>query len=448
MIPLLINNALIINENRSFIGSVLMEGERIKQVFNGPVPEETLNLCKLVDASGKWLLPGVIDDHVHFRDPGLTHKADLTTESRAALAGGVTSFMEMPNTIPQTTSIQAWKKKMELASEKSYANYAFYLGATNDNFLELEKADFSQVCGVKVFMGSSTGNMLVDNQDMLGHIFKSVPAIVAVHAESEAIIRANKAKYTEESGGDLSLRFHSLIRSAEACYVSSAIAVELASRFGTRLHLLHISTAKELLLLENKPLFEKKITAEVCVSHLWFDDSDYEYYGNAIKCNPAIKTTEDRDALRKALATNFLDVIATDHAPHLWVEKQGNCLTAASGMPSVQFSLLLMLELALKGIFNKEKVVEKMCHAPADLFHINDRGYIREGYYADMVLIDPNKSWTLSGKQILSKCGWSPYENQNFHNSVYQTYLNGKLVYQNDKHLNCKAAKALFFNNN
>lgn len=447
MIPLLIHNALIVNEGHSSLGSVLIEGERIKRVFNGFVPEEIVNSCKLVDASGKWLLPGVIDDHVHFRDPGLTHKADITIESRAALAGGVTSFMDMPNTIPQTTSIQAWEEKMEMASEKSFANYAFYLGATNDNLLELEKADFSQVCGVKVFMGSSTGNMLVDEQAVLEHIFKSVPAIVAVHAESESIIKANKAKYTEESGGDLPLKFHTLIRSSEACYTSSARAVELASRLGARLHILHISTAKELRLLENKPIAEKKITAEVCVPHLWFDLNDYERYGNAIKCNPALKTLQDRDTLREAVATNLLDVIATDHAPHLWSEKQGNCLTAASGMPSIQFSLLLMLELSLNGIFNKENVVEKMCHAPADLFHINKRGYIREGYYADIVLVDPNKSWTLLGKQILSKCGWSPYENQNFHTSVYQTYLNGKLVYQNNKPLNCKAAKALSFNN-
>lgn len=448
MNSLLIYNALIVNEGHSFLGSVLVEGERIKRIFNGPVSKEIMNSCKLADASGKWLLPGVIDDHVHFRDPGLTHKADLIFESRAALAGGVTSFMDMPNTIPQTTSIQAWKEKMEMASEKAYANYAFYLGATNDNLLELEKADFNHVCGVKVFMGSSTGNMLVDQKIVLENIFKSIPAIVAVHAESEAIIKANKAKYMEESGGDLPLRFHTLIRSSEACYASSSYAVELASRFGTRLHILHISTAKELLLLENKPIAEKKITAEVCVPHLWFDNNDYEHYGNSIKCNPALKTAQDRDALREAAATNLLDVIATDHAPHLWVEKQGNCLTAASGMPSIQFSLLLMLELSLKGVFNKEKVVEKMCHAPAELFHINERGYIREGYYADIVLIDPNKSWTLSGKQIISKCGWSPYENQNFHSSVYQTYLNGKLVYQSDKLLNCKAAKALTFNNN
>jgi dihydroorotase len=448
MIPLLINNALIVNEGHSFLGSVLIDGERIKRVFCGPVSEEILNSCKLVDASGKWLLPGVIDDHVHFRDPGLTHKADFTSESKAALAGGVTSIMDMPNTIPQTTSIQAWKEKMVMASEKSFVNYAFYLGTTNDNLLELEKADFSQVCGVKVFMGSSTGNMLVDRQAVLEHIFKSVPAIVAVHAESEAIIKANKVKYTEESGGDLPLKFHTLIRSSEACYASSARAVELASRLGTRLHILHISTAKELLLLENKPIAEKKITAEVCIPHLWFDSDDYEHYGNSIKCNPALKTLRDRDALREAVATNFLDVIATDHAPHLWSEKQGNCLTAASGIPSVQFSLPLMLELTLNGVFNIEKVVEKMCHAPADLFHINERGYIREGYYADIVLVDPNKSWTLSGKQILSKCGWSPYENQNFHTSVYQTYLNGKLVYQNNKPLNSKAAKALTFNNN
>jgi dihydroorotase len=448
MTPLLIYNALIINEGHSFTGSVLVEGERIVRVFDKDVSNDILNTCRVVDAKGKWLLPGAIDDHVHFRDPGLTHKADLTTESKAALAGGVTSFMDMPNTLPQTINIQTWKEKMELASEKSYANYAFYLGATNDNFSELEKADYHHVCGVKIFMGSSTGNMLVDNHEILERIFRTIPSIIAVHAESESIIRDNKAKYLEESGGLLPLRFHFLIRSSEACYASSSMAVECASRFGTRLHILHISTAKELKLFENKPLAEKKITAEVCVPHLCFDSTDYEHYGNIIKCNPAIKTIQDKEALREAVSTNLIDVIATDHAPHLWAEKQGDCLVAASGMPSIQFSLLLMLELALKGVFTKEKVVEKMCHAPADLFHINGRGYIREGYYADLVLISPDIFWTLSGKQIISKCAWSPYENQNFHFGVYQTYLNGKLVYQSDKSLNCKAAKELTFNNN
>jgi dihydroorotase len=445
MIPLLIYNALIVNEGRSFLGSVMVENDRIVHVFEGNVPENILSVCKITDVSGKWLIPGVIDDHVHFRDPGLTHKADLTTESKAALAGGVTSFMDMPNTLPQTTNIKTWEEKMELAAEKSFANYAFYLGATNDNLSELEKADFNRVCGVKVFMGSSTGDMLVGRKKSLENIFKTIPSIIAVHAESEVIIQANKSKYIEESGGDLSLRFHPLIRSAEACYASSAIAVELASRYGSRLHLLHISTAKELGLLEDKPLALKKITAEACISYLWFDEDDYEHYGNAVKCNPAIKTRQDKEALRAAVAGNLLDVVATDHAPHLWSEKQGNCLIAASGLPSVQFSLPLMLELVHQGILTKEKVVEKMCHAPAQLYRIDKRGYIREGYYADLVVVEPSVSWILSGNQILSKCGWSPWEGLHFHTSVFQTYLNGKLVYEKNKIHDSKAAMALRF---
>lgn len=445
MKPLLIHDALIINEGRSFKGSVLIGGDRISRIFEGYVPESVLSSYTMVEASGKWLLPGLIDDHVHFRDPGLTHKGDLTTESKAALAGGVTSFMDMPNTLPQTTTIQAWEEKMELAAEKSFANYSFYLGATNNNLSELEKADFSRVCGVKVFMGSSTGDMLVGQKESLEGIFRTIPSIVAVHAESEAVIQANKARYTEAFGGDLPLCYHPLIRSAEACYASSATAVELASRFGTRLHLLHISTAKELSLFEKKALALKKITAEVCVSHLWFDEGDYEHYGNAIKCNPAIKTLLDKEALRAAVADDLLDVIATDHAPHLWSEKQGNCLTAASGSPSVQFSLPLMMELVHQGVFSKEKIVEKMCHAPAELYHIDKRGYIREGYFADIVLVDPLHSWTLSGEQIRSKCAWSPYEGQHFHTSVHQTYLNGKLVYEQGRVCDCKAARALMF---
>jgi len=445
MIPLLIHDALIINEGRSFTGSVLIKGEKISRVFEGEVSTSVSSACKIVEASGKWLIPGVIDDHVHFRDPGLTHKADLTTESRAALAGGVTSFMDMPNTIPQTITIQAWEEKMQLAAEKSYANYAFYLGATDDNLSELEKADFGRVCGVKVFMGSSTGKMLVEKKESLEAIFKSIPSIVAVHAESEDIIQANKAKYTDESGGDLPLRFHALIRSSEACYASSSMAVEMASRFGTRLHLLHISTARELGLLDNKPLSSKKITAEVCVAHLWFDESDYEHYGNAIKCNPAIKTIQDKEALRAAVNNGLLDVIATDHAPHLWAEKQGNCLTAASGSPSVQFSLPLMFELVHQGVFSKETVVEKMCHAPATLYHIEKRGFIREGYFADLVLVDSQYPWTLSGKKIISKCGWSPFDGQHFHTCVYQTYLNGRIVYELNKNHDLKVAKPLNF---
>ncbi|HET9569991.1 MAG TPA: dihydroorotase [Bacteroidales bacterium] len=445
MMKTLIHKALIINEGRSFKGSVLLEGAFISKIFEGTVPQEVLDGCQVLDAEGKWLIPGAIDGHVHFREPGLTHKADLLSETRAALAGGVTSFLEMPNTLPQTTTIQIWEKKMELAASKSLANYSFYLGATNDNLSELEKADYQRVCGVKVFMGSSTGNMLVGQQAALEGIFKSVPCIVGVHAESEAIIQANKTRYLEAIGGDLPISYHPLIRSAEACYASSATAVELATRFGSRLHILHLTTAEELDLFEAKPLIDKKITAEVCVPHLWFDDKDYEFRGNSIKCNPAIKTERDRLALRDGLKSGKLDVIATDHAPHLWAEKQGDCLTAASGSPSIQFSVPLMLELVKDQIFTKELIVEKMCHAPATLYGIDRRGFIRENYYADMALIDPEASWVLTGDLILSKCGWSPYEEQVFRSKVLKTWVNGTLAYDEGHFAEGRTAAELRF---
>ena len=447
MTKTLIHQALIINEGRSFTGSVLLEGALISKIFEGPVPQEVIESSQVLDASGKWLMPGAIDDHVHFREPGLTHKADLHFETRAALAGGVTSFMEMPNTMPLTTTIQAWEDKMELAASKSLANYAFYLGATNDNLSELEKADYSRVCGVKVFMGSSTGNMLVGQQKALEGIFSTVSAIVGVHAESEAIIQANKAYYLEAMGGDLPVSYHPLIRSAEACYASSATAVELAARFGTRLHILHLTTARELDLFESKPLKNKKITAEVCVPHLWFDDRDYLRCGNSIKCNPAIKSELDKLALREGLKSGKLDVIATDHAPHLWTEKQGNCLTAASGSPSIQFSVPLMMELVKDEVFTKEMVVEKMCHAPAELYRIDRRGFIREGYFADLVLINPNDNWILTGDLILSKCGWSPYEEQVFRSKVLKTWVNGSIAFDEGQFAEGRTAVELRFQN-
>lgn len=447
MTKTLIHQALIINEGRSFVGSVLLEGACIAQIFEGPVPQEVLTGSQVLDATGKWLLPGVIDGHVHFREPGLTHKADLLTETRAALAGGVTSFMEMPNTLPQTTTVQVWEEKMELAASKSLANYSFYLGATNENLSELEKADYQRVCGIKVFMGSSTGNMLVGQQKALEGIFRTVPCIVGVHAESESIIQANKARYLEAVGGDLPISYHPLIRSAEACYASSATAVNLATQFGTRLHILHLTTARELDLFDAKPLKDKKITAEVCVPHLWFDDRDYAYRGNSIKCNPAIKTEQDKLELRRGLRTGKLDVIATDHAPHLWAEKQGNCLTAASGSPSVQFSLPLMLELVKEEVFTKEMVVEKMCHAPAELYRIDRRGFIRKGYFADLVLVNPNEQWILTGERILSKCGWSPYEEQVFRTNVLKTWVNGALAYDEGQFSEGRTATELRFQN-
>jgi len=430
----LIHKATIINEGVSFTGSVLLEGERITRIFTGDVPEAVLNACRqVIDARGLYLIPGVIDDQVHFRDPGLTHKGDLSTESRAAVAGGVTSFMEMPNTNPQTVTLAALDRKMEMAAGKSAANFSFYLGATNDNIAELKKMDPKKVCGVKVFMGASTGNMLVDDESSLQRIFAEVDALIATHCEKEEIIRENSETYRKKFGEVIPISFHPQIRSAEACYRSSAQAIELADRYGTRLHVLHLSTAREMGLFSHAPLGEKKITAEVCVHHLWFSDEDYDRLGARIKWNPAIKTAEDRQALREALLQGKLDVVATDHAPHLLTEKEGGCLRAASGGPLVQHSLQVMLELAGKGIYSKEFVVEKMCHAPARLFRVKERGFIREGYFADLVLIDPVKPCTVTAGNVLYKCGWSPFEGEIFGCSVTKTFVNGQIVYEEGK---------------
>lgn len=430
----LIHKATIINEGVSFTGSVLLEGERITRIFTGDVPEAVLNACRqVIDARGLYLIPGVIDDQVHFRDPGLTHKGDLSTESRAAVAGGVTSFMEMPNTNPQTITLAALDRKMEMAAGKSAANFSFYLGATNDNIGELKKTDPKKVCGVKVFMGASTGNMLVDDESSLQRIFAEVDMLIATHCEKEEIIRENSETYRKKYGEVIPISCHPQIRSAEACYRSSAQAIELADRYGARLHVLHLSTAREMGLFSHVPLGEKKITAEVCVHHLWFSDEDYDRLGARIKWNPAIKTAEDRQALREALLQGKLDVVATDHAPHLLTEKEGGCLQAASGGPLVQHSLQVMLELAGKGIYTKEFVVEKMCHAPARLFRVKERGFIREGYFADLVLIDPAKPCTVTAENILYKCGWSPFEGETFGCSVINTFVNGQLVYEDGK---------------
>lgn len=442
---ILISNATIYNEGKSFVGSVLIENELIKAVFTDDVPKE-IEVQQCIDAQGMLLLPGVIDDQVHFREPGLTHKADLASESRAAVAGGVTSFMDMPNTNPQTTTIDELEKKYQLAAEKSLANYAFYMGATNDNMDELKKLKPSQTCGIKVFMGSSTGNMLVDDKKVLSQIFAEIPFLIATHCEDEPTIQQNIADFKTRYGDNLPVKYHPLIRSAEACYLSSSVAVELAKTHDARLHVLHISTAKEMELFDNQlPLREKKITAEVCVHHLWFSDADYQAYGNRIKWNPAIKTEHDRVALIKALNDNKIDVIATDHAPHLVQEKEGNCLTAASGGPLVQFSLLAMLEMAKEGTFSIEKVVEKMCHAPADLFRIQKRGYIKSGYYADLVLVDPTHQTKVHQDMILSKCGWSPFEGQTFSHSITKTFVNGQLVYKDGDIDNSVKGKRLTF---
>lgn len=443
----LIHKATIINEGSSFTGSLLLEDDRISRIFREEVPEAVLNACRqIIDARGMWLMPGVIDDQVHFRDPGLTHKGDIHTESRAAVAGGVTSYMEMPNTNPQTITWDALCRKIETAAEKSVANFSFYLGATNDNMVELRKADLKQICGVKVFMGSSTGNMLVDNEKALQRIFAEVDTLIATHCEKEGIIRKNIDIYKKEFGEFIPIKYHPLIRSEEACYQSSAQAVELADKYGSRLHVLHISTAREMSLFDTKPLKEKKITAEVCVHHLWFCDADYDRLGARIKWNPAVKTVEDRDTLRRALETGKLDVVATDHAPHLLSEKEGGALQAASGGPLVQHSLQVMLELVKKGLYTKELVTEKMCHAPAQLFQIKERGYIREGYYADLVLIDPSTPYTVTSDNLFYKCGWSPFEGETFGCSIHTTFVNGNIVYQNGNVTEGVFGKALEFN--
>ncbi len=442
-----IKNAHIINEGRSFEGAVLIEGDKIAAVYEGNgqnnMPDSQ---AEIIDAAGKWLLPGCIDDQVHFREPGLTYKADIYSESRAAVAGGVTSFMDMPNTKPQTTTLDNLEWKFNRAAQTSAANYSFFFGGTNDNMAEIRKLDKHRVPGLKLFLGSSTGNMLVDKKEALERIFGESDMLIAVHAEKEEIIKRNIAYYTRLYGEDLDISFHSKIRSEEACYASSSEAVELATRLGTRLHILHLSTAKETTLLENSlPVRQKKITGEVCVHHLWFHDGDYARLGNLIKWNPSIKTLADREALRAALNADRIDIVATDHAPHLLAEKQGSCLKAASGGPLVQHSLVLMLEMAKQGIFTYEKVVEKMAHTPADLFHVDRRGYIRPGYYADLVLVDPRKSWTVSKENILSKCGWSPFEGETFHHSVDTTFVNGKVVYRHGRIMEDAHGQELYF---
>lgn len=444
---ILIHKATIINEGRTFIGSVLIEKERISKVYSEEnVPENIFQrCCQVIDAEGLYLIPGAIDDQVHFRDPGLTHKGDIATESRAAVAGGVTSFMDMPNTNPQTISISALNEKFEMAAGKSLANFSFYLGATNYNIDQLLKVDKKNVCGVKVFMGASTGNMLVDNEMALRRIFAEVDSLIATHCEKEEIIRENVNAYKKKFGENIPIEYHPLIRSAEACYQSSAQAVDLADKYGSRLHVLHLSTAREMSLFDTSPLNEKKITAEVCAHHLWFTDADYGRLGARIKWNPAVKTVEDREALRIALKSGKLDVVATDHAPHLPEEKEGGCLKAASGGPLVQHSLQAMLQLAHQGVFSKELVVQKMCHAPAELFRVKNRGYIREGYFADLVLVNPRKSYTVNKNNILYKCGWSPFEGETFSHTIEKTFVNGNLVFDNGALIDSVLGKALEF---
>lgn len=445
----LIQDACIVNEGQMFQGSVLIEGERIVRIYKGddtPSLSVMESLDNLVDARGKYLIPGLIDTHVHFRDPGLTHKADMTSESKAAIAGGVTSFIDMPNTQPQTTTLKAWQDKMDYAASHALANYAFYIGATNENLEELLVADYTKVPAVKLFMGSSTGNMLVDDEQSLQRLFTEVPTLIAVHCESESRIQANKAKYIQEVGEDLPVAYHSLIRDDEACYQSTSLAVSMARRWGTRLHVLHVSSEKELSLFEDKDLKDKKITAETCPHYLLLCDEDYARYGSRIKCNPALKHASDKAAVLDALKAGRIDTLGSDHAPHLLSEKQGNALTAVSGCPSVQFNLLLLLEMSRENALDKSLIVEKFCHAPADLYRIQDRGYLREGYYADMVLVEECPAWVLQKQDVLSKCAWSPFEGWTFHHRVCQVFINGSTAYENGCFAEAPAKNLIFKN--
>lgn len=425
----LIRNIEIINEGRRKICDISIESDKIAKIGHDL---QMKNVDIEIDGTGKILLPGVIDDQVHFREPGLTQKADIASESAAAVAGGVTSYMEMPNTKPQTTTIDALNDKYRRASECSVANYSFYIGATNDNIDVIKKIDYKEVCGIKLFMGSSTGNMLVDNEKALEQLFAEAPAIVVAHCEDETTIKNNTAKYKEQYGEAVPWHCHPEIRSAEACYKSSEKASRLARKHNARLHILHISTAQELSLLDKANDSRAIVTGEACIPQIWFDDTYYAQLGQYIKCNPAIKTRNDRDAIRKAIKEGNIAVVATDHAPHTIEEKQGTYFNTPSGMPFVQHSLISMLELADEGWWNYETVVERMCHAPARLFDIENRGYIREGYKADLVIIE-KRTWQVDKSNILYKCGWSPLEQTTFHNAVYQTFVNGKLVYNQGK---------------
>ena len=427
MKPFVIKNATVVNEGKIFVANVYVSGEFIEDITEPGVIKEGF---EIFDANGLYLLPGVIDDQVHFRDPGLTYKADIFTESKAAVAGGVTSFMDMPNTVPNTLTQKLLEEKYSEASKKSLANYSFYMGASNDNLEEIVKTDPRKVCGIKVFMGSSTGNMLVDDDEVLEEIFKKAPTLVATHCEDEDTIKKNTKIFKEKYGDDAPARIHPLIRSAKACYLSSSKAVKLAKKHNTRLHVLHLSTAIETELFDNTiPLEEKRITAEVCVHHLWFSDRSYDNKGNFIKWNPAVKTESDRKALLKALLDDRLDVVATDHAPHTLEEKQRPYFKAPSGGPMVQHSLQAMLEFYHGGEISLEKTVEKMCHNPARLFRIEKRGFIRKGYFADLVLVEFDKLFTVEKSNILYKCGWSPLEGAIFNSIIVATFVNGNKVY-------------------
>jgi dihydroorotase len=439
----LITNAKVVNEGKVFEGDVLIKGsfiEKIDKTISIPQPH------KVIDANGKLLMPGAIDDQVHFREPGLTHKGTIFTESRAAVAGGVTSFMEMPNTNPPAFTQQLLEEKYQIAKQSSLANYSFFMGTSNDNLDEIMKTDLTKICGLKIFMGSSTGNLLVDNPKTLESVFSRFPSLIATHCEDEPIIRKNLADFKEKYGDDCPVAYHPIIRNEEACYKSSSFAIGLAKKHGTRLHILHISTAKETFLFDNSiPLERKKITAEACIHHLWFNDSDYEKLGMNIKWNPAIKTANDQHEVFKALIDNRIDVIATDHAPHTIEEKRNSYFNAPSGGPLVQHSIVAMLEFFKQGKISLEKIVEKVCHNPAILFQIDRRGFLREGYYADVVLADLTDPWVVQKENILAKCGWSPFEGQVFSSKITDTWISGHHAYSNGRLIEGKAGERLQF---
>jgi dihydroorotase len=445
MSTVLIKNAKIVNEGTIFEGDVLIENEFIAEIAESISPKSSS--CKIIDAEGNYLIPGAIDDQVHFREPGLTHKGDIASESAAAVAGGITSFIEQPNTIPNAVTQEILEEKYQIAAEKSHANYSFMMGGTNDNLEEVLKTNPRNVAGIKLFLGSSTGNMLVDDEETLEKIFSSTKMLIAVHCEDEATIKNNTERYKIQFGENIPVEFHHLIRSAEACYLSSSKAIALAKKTGARLHIFHLSTAKEMELFTNKiPLEEKQITAEVCVHHLWFSNEDYKTKGNFIKWNPAVKTPEDRTALWEALLDDRIDVIATDHAPHTLEEKKQPYLKAPSGGPLVQHAVVAMFEAHHQGKISVEKIVEKMCHNPAKIFKIEKRGFIREGFYADLAIVNPSSPWNVKKENILAKCGWSPFEGYNFKSRITHTFVNGELVYQNFKVKDVRVGKRLLFN--
>ena len=443
MSRIILRNALIVNEGSRYFADLSIRGEIIESI-DGQID---LPYDQEIDLNGNLLIPGCVDDQVHFREPGLTYKADIFSESRAAVAGGITSFMEMPNTVPNALTQALLEDKYAIAAEKSIGNYSFFMGVSNDNYDEVMRTNSENVCGIKIFMGSSTGNMLVDNYNTLEHVFANAPTLIATHCEDETTIKNNLARAKESFGLDIPIEMHPLIRSEEACYLSSSFAVELAKKTGARLHVLHISTAKETGLFSNTlPLKEKKITAEACVHHLWFSDEDYATKGNLIKWNPAVKTSVDREMIWSAVLDNRIDVIATDHAPHTLEEKDQNYLNAPSGGPLVQHALLAMLEKSIQGVISIERIVEKMAHAPADLFRINNRGYIKEGYYADLVEINTGRKTQVNKNNVFYKCGWSPFEGITFNHEVSRTFVNGRLVYEGGKIIEGSNGKRLLFN--